>query len=40
MNLVVRRYGKADATPEACTIAELKPFGAEKLTTSFRAACN
>jgi hypothetical protein len=40
MNLVLRRYGKtgqADAT--VCTMAELKPFGADKLTTSFRAAC-
>jgi hypothetical protein len=36
IKVLVRRYR---ARSEVCSIAELKPFGEHRLTTSFRAAC-
>jgi hypothetical protein len=40
MNLSVQRYRTLDEqSSEVCSIAQLKPFGQDKLTTSFRAGC-
>jgi hypothetical protein len=40
IKLSVRRYhAPNEKGSEMCTIAEFKPFGEDKLTTSFRAAC-
>jgi hypothetical protein len=40
IKLSVRRYhAPGEKVPGTCSIAELKPFGEDKLTTSFRAAC-
>jgi hypothetical protein len=40
LHLFVQRYQASDQKPfEVCSIAELRPFGEDKLTTSFRAAC-
>ena len=40
LHLLITAFARADdETRRLCTIAELKPFGDDKLTTSFRAAC-
>jgi len=40
MHLVISRYrASGTKSTEVCTLAELKPFGPDKMTTSFRAAC-
>ncbi len=41
LNLSVQRYRAPDEkAPAVCSIAQLKPFGQDKLTTFFRAACD
>ncbi len=41
LNLSVQRYRASNENAsEICNIAQLKPFGRDKLTTSFRAACH
>jgi len=39
MKVLVHRFSAQTSAREVCTIAELKPFGLEALTTSFRAQC-
>ncbi|MGA7328261.1 MAG: hypothetical protein WBX25_28175, partial [Rhodomicrobium sp.] len=40
LNLSVQRFrAPHDKVSEVCNIAQLKPFGQDQLTTSFRAAC-
>jgi hypothetical protein len=40
LQLFVRRYQASNQKPsEVCSIGELRPFGEDRLTTSFRAVC-